>query len=215
MTKKVAILDYGSGNLFSIKKACQNFVNEIQVISDDRSGSEFTHLLLPGVGTYQDAMDQILQRNLQKVIYDQCGKGVLLLGICVGMQVMTTWGHENGKHKGLDLISGQTDKISVKSATSTNRIPNIGWSAVTKTKEEDNKLFSGLENGLDAYFAHSYEVLPDELESVFAVTQFDNRPLVAAINTENIYGVQFHPEKSGEDGLLFLKNFFEIKSKLE
>ena len=160
-------------------------------------------------------MDQILQRNLQKVIYDQCGKGVLLLGICVGMQVMTTWGHENGKHKGLDLISGQTDKISVKSATSTNRIPNIGWSAVTKTKEEDNKLFSGLENGLDAYFAHSYEVLPDELESVFAVTQFDNRPLVAAINTENIYGVQFHPEKSGEDGLLFLKNFFEIKSKLE
>ena len=100
MTKKVAILDYGSGNLFSIKKACQNFVNEIQVISDDRSGSEFTHLILPGVGTYQDAMDQILQRNLQKVIYDQCGKGALLLGICVGMQVMTTWGHENGKHKG-------------------------------------------------------------------------------------------------------------------
>jgi glutamine amidotransferase len=127
------------------------------------------------------------------------------------MQVLTTEGHENCFSSGLDLIGGSTEMLSLTKSDKSSRIPNMGWNAVTpEFKGDDNQLFKGLENGFDAYFAHSFEVKPNDCTDVSALSKFDGRDLVSAVKRGQVYGVQFHPEKSGESGLRVLKNFLSM-----
>ena len=131
----------------------------------------------------------------------------------MGMQVLTTEGHENSFSSGLDLIGGSTEMLSLTRSDKSSRIPNMGWNAVIpELNGNENHLFQGLEYGFDAYFAHSFEVKPNDATDISALSKFDDRNLVSAVKKEHVYGVQFHPEKSGESGLRVLKNFLGFKA---
>jgi len=209
----VGVLDYGCGNLHSVARACARFSDKIEIVEKFQQNSDFTHIVLPGVGSYSNAMQEIRTRGLDQLIHEKLNDGVPLLGICVGMQVLTTKGHENGFSSGLDLIGGSTEMLSLTKSDKSSRIPNMGWNAVIpKMNGNENQLFKGLENGFDAYFAHSFEVILSDSGNISALSNFDGRDLVSAVNSEHVYGVQFHPEKSGDSGLRVLKNFLSTET---
>ena len=213
MNGVVGVLDYGCGNLHSVLRGCAKFSHNIEIVEKFQQKSSFTHIILPGVGSYSNAMKEIRIRGLDQLIYEKLNDGVPLLGICVGMQVLTTDGHENSFSSGLDLIGGSTEMLSLTKSDQSSRIPNMGWNTVMpEINGNDNQLFKSLENGFDAYFAHSFEVIPSDRSDISACSEFDGRKLVSAVNRGHIYGVQFHPEKSGESGLRVLKNFLSIKT---
>jgi glutamine amidotransferase len=156
-------------------------------------------------------MKEIQIRGLEQLIHEKLNDGVPLLGICVGMQVLTTEGHENSFSSGLDLIGGSTEMLSLTKSDKSSRIPNMGWNTVKpEIHGNDNQLFKGLENGFDAYFAHPFEVKPNDRTDISASSKFNGRDLVSAVKRGQVYGVQFHPEKSGESGLRVLKNFLSM-----
>jgi glutamine amidotransferase len=209
----VGVLDYGCGNLHSVLRACAEFSNNIEIVEKYRQKTSFTHIVLPGVGSYSHAVNEIRSRGLDQLIHEKTNDGVPLLGICVGMQVLTTEGHENSLSSGLDLIGGSTEMLSLTKSDKSSRIPNMGWNTVKpEINGNDNQLFKSLENGFDAYFAHSFEVKPNDRTDISANSQFNGRDLVSAVKRGQVYGVQFHPEKSGESGLQVLKNFLSIKT---
>lgn len=211
MNSVVGVLDYGSGNLHSVARACAKFSDKIEIVEKFQQKSDFTHIVLPGVGSYSNAVNEIRARGLDQLIHEKLNDGVPLLGICVGMQVLTTEGHENCFSSGLDLIGGNTEMLSLTKSDKSSRIPNMGWNTVMpETHGKGTQLFIGLENGFDAYFAHSFEVKPNVVTEISAFTEFDGRKLVAAVSKERVYGVQFHPEKSGDSGLQVLKNFLSV-----
>lgn len=211
MKSVVGVLDYGCGNLHSVLRACARFSDNIEIVEEFQNNLDLTHVVLPGVGSYSNAINEIRTRGLDQLIHEKLNYGVSLLGICVGMQMLTTEGHENGFSSGLDLIGGSTEMLSLTKSDKSSRIPNMGWNSVTpEISGEDNQLFNGLENGFDAYFAHSFEVKPNDRTDISASSKFDGRDLVSAVKRGQVYGVQFHPEKSGESGLRVLKNFLGI-----
>ena len=213
MNTVVGVFDYGCGNLHSVARACAKFSDNIKIVERFQQNSDFTHIVLPGVGSYSNAIHEIRTRGLDQLIHEKINDGVPLLGICVGMQVLTTEGHENSFSCGLDLIGGSTEMLTLTKSDKSSRIPNIGWNAVIpEMNGTTNQLFLGLENGFDAYFAHSFEVKPDDATDIGALSKFDDRNLVSAVKKEHVYGVQFHPEKSGESGLRVLKNFLSINT---
>jgi len=207
----VGVLDYGCGNLHSVLRACARFSDNIEIVEEFQNNLDLTHVVLPGVGSYSNAINEIRTRGLDQLIHEKLNYGVSLLGICVGMQVLTTEGRENGFSSGLDLIGGSTEMLSLTKSDKSSRIPNMGWNAVTpEINERENQLFKGLENGFDAYFAHSFEVKPNYRMDISASSKFDGRDLVSAVKRVQVHGVQFHPEKSGESGLRVLKNFLSM-----
>ena len=211
MNTVVGIFDYGCGNLHSVARACAKFSDSIKIVEKFQQNSSFTHIVLPGVGSYSNAVNEIRIRGLDQLIHEKLNDGVPLLGICVGMQVLTTEGHENSFSSGLDIIGGSTEMLSLTKSDKSSRIPNMGWNAVIPEMNGNvNQLFKGLENGFDAYFAHSFEVKPNDNADISALSKFDGRNLVSAVNREHVYGVQFHPEKSGESGLRVLRNFLSV-----
>ena len=211
MNTVVGIFDYGCGNLHSVARACAKFSDNIEIVERFQQNSGLTHIVLPGVGSYSNAINEIRTRGLDQLIHEKLNDGVPLLGICVGMQVLTTEGHENSFSSGLDLIGGSTEMLRLTKSDKSSRIPNMGWNAVApEMNGNENQLFEGLENGFDAYFAHSFEVNPNDRSEISAFTEFDGRKLVSAVRREHVYGVQFHPEKSGESGLRVLKNFLSM-----
>ena len=213
MNTVVGIFDYGCGNLHSVARACAKFSDNIKIVEKYQPNSKFTHIVLPGVGSYSNAIQEIRTRGLDQLIHENLNDGVPLLGICVGMQVLTTEGHENSFSSGLELIGGSTEMLSLTKSDKSSRIPNMGWNAVIpEMNGSENQLFKGLENGFDAYFAHSFEVKPTDTTDISALSKFDSRNLVSAVKREHVYGVQFHPEKSGESGLRVLKNFSSIRT---
>ncbi len=213
MNTVVGVLDYGCGNLHSVVRACARFSDNIEIVEEFQQKLGFTHIVLPGVGSYSNAMQEIRTRGLDQLIHEKLNDGVPLLGICVGMQVLTTEGHENGFNSGLGLIGGSTEMLILTKSDKSSRIPNMGWNAVIpKMNGNKNQLFKGLENGFDAYFAHSFEVILSDSGNISALSNFDGRDLVSAVNREHVYGVQFHPEKSGDSGLRVLKNFLSTET---
>jgi glutamine amidotransferase len=211
----VGVLDYGCGNLHSVLRACARFSDNIEIVEEFQNSFDLTHVVLPGVGSYSNAINEIRTRGLDQLIHEKLNDGVPLLGICVGMQVLTTEGHENCFSNGLDLIGGSTELLSLTKSDKSSRIPNMGWNAVKpELNGDDNQLFKGLENGFDAYFAHSFEVKPNDRTDISALSKFDGRDLVSAVKSGQVYGVQFHPENSGESGLRVLKNFISIKTDI-
>ena len=214
MNTVVGVLDYGCGNLHSVARACAKFSDKIEIVEKFQQNSDFTHIVLPGVGSYSNAMNEIRTRGLDQLIHEKVNDGIPLLGICVGMQVLTTEGHENFFSSGLDLIGGSTEMLSLTKSHKSSRIPNMGWNTVIpETHGKDNQLFKDLENGFDAYFAHSFEVKSNDATDISAFSEFSGRKLVSAVNRSRVYGVQFHPEKSGESGLQVIKNFLNIDAR--
>ena len=203
------IVDYGVGNLFSIESSFKA-VGVDAVLSGDKAVIEQAdRILLPGVGAFEEAAEKLFQSGLAKVICEQAKKGVPILGICLGMQLLFEKSYEYGEHKGLGLIKGEIRPIADVTPKE-YKIPHIGWNGL-HFKGEKNELFKYVEEGECVYFVHSYYGANCE-DSVTATTEY-GAEITAAVASGNIYGCQFHPEKSGDVGLNILRAFSEMGGK--
>ncbi len=201
----VAIVDYGVGNLFSLHSSFKAVGADTVVTSDENVIKSAEKIVLPGVGAFGDAAKKLRTSGLDKVVIEEAKSGKPLLGICLGMQLLLDKSYEYGEHKGLGLIPGEIRPIS-ESIEKGLKIPQIGWNYLKFKKK--SKIFKYLKDGDFVYFVHSYHACGSE-DCVSAVTEYGGT-LTAAVEKDNIYGCQFHPEKSGEKGLLILKAFCEI-----
>lgn len=201
----IAIIDYGVGNIFSLKSSFKKIGADAVLTSDIEVIRAADKIVLPGVGAFGDAAEKLKNSGLFEVIKDVCKNGKPLLGICLGMQLLFEKGYEYGEHEGLGLIKGNVRFIG-DYITPGLKIPHIGWNSLSFPKE--NEIFKYLNEGDFVYFVHSYHGTECE-SSVIATTEYGGE-LTAAVADGNVYGMQFHPEKSGDTGLKILKAFCEI-----
>ena len=201
----IAIVDYGVGNLFSLKSSFAAIGVEAVVTNDEAVLREADKIILPGVGAFEDAARKLRESGLDVVIKQLVAAGKPLMGICLGMQMLFEKSYEYGEHEGLGLIAGAVKPIAdVISADL--KIPHIGWNAL-KFKG-NNPLFSKIREGDCVYFVHSFYAADCD-ESVIATAEY-GAELTAAVAKDNVYGCQFHPEKSGAVGLNILRAFAEL-----
>ena len=194
----IAVIDYGMGNLRSVQKAFE-FVGQKAVVTSDLAEMEKADkLILPGVGAFGDAIKTLRQKGIDKVIYSAKEKQKPVLGICLGMQLMFDKSYEYGEFEGLGLISGE-----IKLLPDNVKKPHIGWNDLSIKKRAP--LFEGLEENPYVYFVHSYYL--ETKEDVVSATTFYGKEIQVAVQKDNIYAMQFHPEKSGDVGLEMLKRF--------
>lgn len=201
----VVIVDYGVGNLFSLVSSFKAIGVKAIASGDKKIIESADKIVLPGVGAFGDAAEKLRSSGLDKVVIEQAKKGKPLLGICLGMQLLFDKSFEYGEHVGLGLIKGEIRPI--KEVISKDlKIPHIGWNALNFTKR--NELFKYLNDGDFVYFVHSFYGA-DCADSVIATSEY-SVPLTAAVADKNVYGCQFHPEKSGDVGLKILRAFCEL-----
>jgi glutamine amidotransferase len=201
----IAIIDYGVGNLFSLKSSFSAIGYEAVVTSDKSVIESAERIVLPGVGAFGDAIDKLRATGLDKVVIEQAKAGKPLLGICLGMQMLFEKSYEYGEYNGLALINGSIKPI--KGVISKElKVPHIGWNALNITGEK-NGLFKYIKDGDCVYFVHSF--YGADCDSVIATSEYGAN-LTAAVAKANVYGCQVHPEKSGSVGLNILRAFCEI-----
>ncbi|MBQ4119023.1 MAG: imidazole glycerol phosphate synthase subunit HisH [Clostridia bacterium] len=201
----VAIVDYGVGNLFSLVSSFKAIGVPAVVTRDESEIEKADKIVLPGVGAFGDAIKKLRSTGLDKVIVEQVEKGKELLGICLGMQMLFDKSYEYGEYEGLGLIKGNIKPIA-NVIEENLKIPHIGWNSLKFTVNK-SKIFKYLNEGDFVYFVHSFYGA-DCTESVIATTDY-GATLTAAVGKNNVYGCQFHPEKSGEVGLNILRAFCE------
>ncbi len=202
----IAIIDYGVGNLFSLASSLKALGYETVVTGDADTIRKADKLILPGVGAFADAVEKLRASSLDSVVIEQAEKGKYLLGICLGMQMLFEKSFEYGEHSGLGLIKGSV--VSMEGSLSKElKIPHIGWNALKFKKA--SPLFKYIKDGDCVYFVHSYYAENCD-ESLIATTEY-GKELTAAVGKNNIFGCQFHPEKSGNVGLNILKAFCEME----
>jgi imidazole glycerol-phosphate synthase subunit HisH len=203
-SKKVVVLDYGIGNVLSVSRAIKKLDYDVVISSDFTVLSQASHLILPGVGAFGRAVGELRSRNLEGRIINHVNAGKPLLGICVGMQLLMTMGKEFGDFNGINLISGTVEHMQ-DYFPSQMKLPHIGWSTVSQTA---HSLVSTQKSQRPMmYFVHSYMAVPKSDEDVYSRVNYQGCSIVSEIGRENIYGTQFHPEKSGDAGLRYLNNF--------
>ena len=200
-----AIIDYGVGNLFSLKSSFAVIGEEAVVTNDPQVIDKADRIILPGVGAFGDAAKKLFESGMADVLLQQAEKGKPILGICLGMQLLFEKSYEYGEHKGLSLINGSVKPMS-DILSKEYKIPQIGWNALRFTKE--SPLFKYINEGDHVYFVHSYYGAECE-ESLLATAEY-GFDVTAAVSSGSVYGTQFHPEKSGDVGMRILKAFCEI-----
>lgn len=212
MTQPTAtLIDYGVGNLFSVQKALELCGAEVIVTSDPNKILQAERLVLPGVGAFSDGMKGLVERGIDSALVTYARNRRPLLGICLGMQLLSTISEEFGHHKGLNIIPGRVLPIpNVSVDGKPHKIPHIGWSELHLPKQLaswENSILSGLGELEEVYLVHSYSVIPDDDVYRLANCDYGGHSICTAVQRENVFGTQFHPEKSGKIGLQILKNF--------
>jgi len=202
----VAIIDYGVGNLFSLASSFAAIGEEAIITKDGETLKKADRILLPGVGAFEDAAKKLKNSGLMDTLLEEAKSGKPLLGICLGMQLLFEKSYEYGEHFGLGLVSGEIRSIE-ETVPRGLKIPHIGWNALSFTKK--CPIFKYLKDGDYVYFVHSYHGVNCE-EATVATTDY-GAVLTAAVQNKNVFGCQFHPEKSGEVGLKILKAFCELE----
>jgi len=210
---KIAIIDYESGNLKSVSKAVElaskNILNksDVQIINTAKELSHYDKIVLPGQGSFKQCYQSLISID---GILDELSNFVIekqkpILGICVGMQLFSTFGDEDGGSTGFNWIEGKVKKINLKDKFL--KLPHMGWNNINI--EKDSKLLNGIENNSHFYFVHSYAFDVLNKEFISAITNYSIE-FVSAVEKNNIFGTQFHPEKSQENGIKILENFVKI-----
>ena len=202
----IAIIDYGVGNLFSLTSSFKKIGVDVVATADKEVIKSSDKLILPGVGAFADAIKKLRDSGLDKVIIDEAKKGKKIMGICLGMQLLFEKSYEYGEHNGLGLLKGKV--VPMENRIPANlKIPHIGWNALDFKRESE--IFRYINDGDFVYFVHSFYA--DECDdSVIAASKY-GAEITAAVQKENVYGCQFHPEKSGGVGLNILKAFCETE----
>ena len=205
----IAIVDYGVGNIFSLYSSFKYIGAEVVLTSDPEEIKKADKIILPGVGAFADAAKKLRDSGLADVVVKEVKNGKPLLGICLGMQMLFERSFEYGEHQGLGLIKG--DIVSMEGVVPANyKIPHIGWNGLHYPKDKaKSPIFKYINENDCVYFVHSYFGTNCD-ESVIATTEY-GAELTAAVAYKNVYGVQFHPEKSGEVGMKILKAFCEME----
>lgn len=200
----IAIIDYGVGNLFSLRSSFAAIGQEAAVTRDVGEIRRADRLILPGVGAFEDAAEKLRASGMDRAVKEETAKGKPLLGVCLGMQMLFERSHEYGVHEGLGLLKGEILPIAEKIPEGL-KIPQMGWNALKIVK--DSPLLKYTREGEYVYFVHSYSAVDCD-ESLLAVTEY-GADLTACVGKGNVFGCQFHPEKSGDVGLGILKAFCE------
>ncbi len=203
----IAIVDYGVGNLFSLKSSFAAIGADAVVTSSEKILRDADKIILPGVGAFGDAAAKLRESGLAEVVIDEAKRGKPLMGICLGMQMLLERSFEYGEYEGLGLIKGEIRPIS-ETIPSGLKIPHIGWNALRFCGEK-SPIFKYIDEGDHVYFVHSYHGTSCT-ESTVATTEY-GATLTAAVAKDNIFGCQFHPEKSGDVGLRILRAFNELR----
>ena len=207
---RIAIIDYGVGNLRSVQKAFAHGGHDADVTSDPERIRTADKVVLPGVGAFGATVDSLRTSGLEPVALAAAASGRPFLGICVGMQLLFTESEEMGCHRGLNLIPGRVlrfDEQNLGPVARGVKVPQIGWNALHFPRP--TPLFAGISEGAMVYFVHSFYCAPDDPAAVAAETDFI-APYCSAVAHDNLFGVQFHPEKSGDVGLQILDNFARL-----
>ena len=203
----IAIIDYGVGNLFSVEKAFAALGAEAGITSNPLEIKSADKLVLPGVGAFGDCMKNLEESGLIPLLKEEVAGGKLLLGICVGLQILFDGSEESPEAQGLGFISGQVKKIQADGL----KVPHMGWNRLHMCKSHStHDLFAGLAQDKEyVYFVHSYYAVPEDKSVVTATTDY-GETLTAAVQAKNIFATQFHPEKSGDVGLRIIENFCRL-----
>ncbi len=201
----IVIIDYGMGNLKSVYNALKVLGLECKISSSPNEIRAAKALILPGVGAFKEAMDNLCENSLDKVIKEECAKGKFLLGICLGMQMLFNKGYESEERDGLGLLYGDIVKMEPKEEV---KIPHMGWNSLDFNKQD--VITSGLTGDSFVYYVHSFYVKGYNQEDLVASSSYGGLTIPGIVRRGNVIGAQFHPEKSGDIGLKILKNFGEM-----
>ena len=202
----IAVIDYGVGNLFSIQSSFAKIGAEVVITSDKKIIENADRIMLPGVGAYADAAAKLRVSGLGEIVKTEMQKGKPIMGICLGMQLLFEKSYEYGEHEGLGILKGEV--IPMKGYIDKGlKVPHIGWNGLHI--ERESRLLKGCKEGEYVYFVHSY-FATNCTDSRIASVEY-GKGLTAAVEKDNVFGCQFHPEKSGEVGLRILQNFCDIR----
>lgn len=208
--KKITVIDYKVGNLLSIQRAVEKIGWSVEVVSKPEQIKNADKLILPGVGAFGEGIRFLSELNLVEPLQEYAKSGKSFLGICLGMQLLMSTSNEFGEHKGLGIVEGKVTQIPLENdLKQKHKIPHIGWSPLLTNKDWSSTIFKGIKPHSTTYFVHSYAVECKD-ENLLAYTEYDRLPVTASIQKDNVFGVQFHPEKSGAVGLRILENFSKI-----
>ncbi len=200
----ISIIDYDAGNIKSVEKAFDHFGCKVSVTRDAKEILSSDKVILPGVGSFGDAMNQLKKYDLTDVIKEFTATGKPFLGICLGLQLLFEESEESPGIKGLSLLKGKILRFPEKQGY---KIPQIGWNSLDL--KNDGRLFKGIETGSFVYFVHSYYLKADDPDIVTATSEYTAR-VDASVESGNIFACQFHPEKSSDVGLTIIKNFISL-----
>ena len=208
----ISIIDYDAGNIKSVEKAIQFLGEDVRITRDKNEILEADRVIMPGVGAFGLAMEKLRSYGLEDVIHQYVSTGKLFLGICLGLQLLFDESEESPGVKGLGLIKGKITKIPTEYKADngnimTQKVPQIGWNSIEINPS--SRLFNGITDGSYVYFVHSYYLTADNPEEVAAKTYYGTE-IHAAVEKDNIFATQFHPEKSSDVGLKILKNFISL-----
>lgn len=212
MNSEINILDYGAGNILSISRAFEYCGATTKIITNIEDLKNVKNIVIPGVGSFPNAMKLIKSKNFFSILTDLNKQKIPIMGICLGMQILFDFGEEFGINKGLGFIEGSVVKIPIDNKGSRRIIPNIGWEKLNFREEKSIMI----ENNLipNVYFVHSYMAMPYYKKHILASINYEGLDVVAAVEKDNLFGCQFHPEKSGNVGLCFIKHFIKKTIKL-
>lgn len=223
MPKKVTVVDYGLGNLLSVSRALSTCDADVHVTTDAKEIANAERLVLPGVGAFADGMAGLRERKLIDCVKEYANSGRPLLGICLGMQMFMATAEEFGHHEGLGLIEGTVSAIPNTTADGKpHKIPHIGWNSLHAAKHNGNgnghthddasrdPILTSIKPESHFYFVHSFAVVPEDDTVRLADAFYNGRQITAMVKQRNLYGCQFHPEKSGAVGLQLLSNFVNL-----
>ncbi len=201
MNPKIAIIDYGMGNLRNVQRGFEKVGFAVKVTRSKREIDGASAIVLPGVGAFKDCMENLEKYGLVEILLRSIEKGKPYLGICLGLQILFSESDEFGSHKGLDLVKGRVVRFEPDPE---HKVPHMGWNTIEKEKEVP--MLQGIETGDFFYFVHSYYVIPEQTEWISSFTTY-GKPFVSSLWKENLFATQFHPEKSQQKGLRILENF--------
>ncbi len=212
----VAIIDYKMGNLFSIKQACEHVGLNAIITADTLAILRSDAIILPGVGAFGVAMDNLKKIDIIDTIKDFFASGKPLLGICLGMQLLMSESTEFGHHKGLDIIPGRVVRFDCpKNGDKVLKVPQVQWNRMYRIAQDKNDswrhtLLDGIPDGFFMYFVHSFYVKPDASSVVLSISNYGDTKFCSALHYKNIYAFQGHPERSGTDGLKIYYNLSKL-----